>query len=116
MAVSWTFIFPCVCLVRCLGALSTWCRVYLLKVSGAKLFILPTMEPDLIATEMLAFPSKPSRSQNGSEPVNEKTTPILGVMGIISVMNSNDSINLSSLFSLSLDHRYQIRSQQCAVP
>ena len=35
-----------------------------------------TVESHLIATEMLAFPSKTSRIQNDSDPMNEKTTPI----------------------------------------
>ena len=34
------------------------------------------VEPDLIATEMLAFPSKSSRNKNGSDPINAKTTLI----------------------------------------
>ena len=35
-----------------------------------------TVEPDLIATEMLAFPSKSSRNKNDSDLINGKTTPI----------------------------------------
>ena len=37
---------------------------------------IAAVEPDLIATEMLAPPSKSSRNQNDSDPVNGKTTPI----------------------------------------
>ena len=33
-------------------------------------------EPDLIATEMLAFPSQSSKNEKGSDPINEKTTPL----------------------------------------
>ena len=33
------------------------------------------IKPDLIATEMLLFPSK-SRNKNDSDPINGKTTPI----------------------------------------
>ena len=35
-----------------------------------------TIELDLIATEILAFPYKLSRNKNDSDPINEKTTPI----------------------------------------
>ena len=35
-----------------------------------------TVESDLIATEMLAFPSKSSRDEDDSDLINEKTTPI----------------------------------------
>ena len=37
---------------------------------------LATVEMDLIATEMLAFPSKASRYQNNSNRTIAKTTPI----------------------------------------
>ena len=37
---------------------------------------LNTVEPDSIATQMLAFPSKPSRNKDDSDAVNGKTTPI----------------------------------------
>ena len=35
-----------------------------------------TVEPDLIATEMLEFPSKSSRNKNDSDPINGNTDPI----------------------------------------
>ena len=35
-----------------------------------------TVESNLIATEMVAFPSKSSRNNNDSDPVNGRTTPI----------------------------------------
>ena len=35
-----------------------------------------TVELDLIATEMLAFPSKLSRNKNDSDPISGRTTPI----------------------------------------
>ena len=38
--------------------------------------IIVTVESDLIATEMLAFPSKSSRNKNDSDPINGKTTLI----------------------------------------
>ena len=52
---------------------------------------LVTVELDLIATQMLTFSSKSSRNQNDSDPTNERTTPIYVIMGIISIMSSNDS-------------------------
>ena len=42
--------------------------------SGSK--IKYTVEPNLIATEILVFPSKSSRNKNDSDPINGKTTPI----------------------------------------
>ena len=45
----------------------------------------------MIATEILAFPSKSSRNKNDGDPVNEKTTPIRGITGVISIANSNDN-------------------------
>ena len=67
-----------------------------------------TVELDFIATEMLAFPSKLSRNKNNSDPINGKTTPIQGIIGIISIANSNGYDHFSSLFSWPLDRRYQI--------
>ena len=46
---------------------------------------ITTVELDLIAKEMLAFFSKPSRTHNDSDPANAKTTPIYGIMGIVSI-------------------------------
>ena len=71
--------------------------------------IIPgTVDPDLIATEMLGFPSKSSRNRHDSDPINEKTTPIMVIMSMISIANFNDSNHFSSLFSPPLDCRYQI--------
>ena len=68
-----------------------------------------TVEPDLIATEMLVFPSKSSRNKNDSNSTNEKTTPTYGINGIISIANSNNSDHFSLLVLQPLDRRYQIR-------
>ena len=68
---------------------------------------LYTVELDLIATEMLAFPSKSSAYKNDSDHINEKTTPIYFIIGIISIANSSD--HFLSLVSQSLDCCYQIR-------
>ena len=64
----------------------------------SSLCVRATIETDLIATEMLAFPSKSSRNKIDSDPLNEKTTPIFGMMGIISIVNSNAGDQFSSLF------------------
>ena len=45
--------------------------------------------------------------------MNEKTTPIYVIMGIISIANSDDSDNFPSLFSRLLDRHYQIGSTVC---
>ena len=68
-----------------------------------------TVEPDFIATEMSAFPSNSSRNKCDIDPVNEKTTLIKGIMGVISIVSSDDSDHFSSLFSRPLDRCYQIR-------
>ena len=41
--------------------------------------------------------------------MNGKTTPIFGIMGIVSIANSNDSDHFLSLFLQLLDRPYQIR-------
>ena len=58
---------------------------------------------------MLAFVSKSSRDKNDSDPINGKTTPVQGIMGVIPIANSNDSDHFSSLFSQLLGRHYQIR-------
>ena len=40
--------------------------------------------------------------------MNGKTTPVLGIMGVISIANSNESDDFLLLFLWLLDHRYQI--------
>ena len=57
-----------------------------------------TVQPDLIVTEMLAFPSKSSRNKNDSDPINGKTTPIQCIMGKISIVNSTIAIILYRYF------------------
>ena len=68
-----------------------------------------TVELDLIATEMLAFPSKSSRHTNDSDPIKGKTTPIYVITEIISIANSDDSDHFPLLFLWPLDRCYQIR-------
>ena len=46
---------------------------------------------------MLALPLKSSRNKGDSDPINEKTTPIYAIMGIISIASSNDSDHFSPL-------------------
>ena len=54
-----------------------------------------TVKLDLIVTEMLAFPSKSSTNKNDSDPLNEKTTPIYAITGIISTANFNHGDHFS---------------------
>ena len=71
-----------------------------------------TVEPDLIVSEMLAFPSNSSRNKNGSDPKNGKTTPIHDIMGITYIVqfsDSNDSNDVLPLFLLWLNHFYKIQ-------
>ena len=42
-------------------------KVKLLKTHSLPAGLSGTVEPDLIATEILAFPSKPSRNKNHSD-------------------------------------------------
>ena len=49
-----------------------------------------TVKPDLIATEMLAFPSNSSRNKHDSDLT-------IGILGIISIANSNNSDHFLSL-------------------
>ena len=60
---------------------------------------MPTVEPEFTTTEILAFPSKSLRNKNGSDPIDEKTTPIYPMIGIISITNSNNNDNFPLLFS-----------------
>ena len=55
------------------------------------------------------FDSASKSSKNKNDPINEKTTPMYAIMAIISIANSNDCGNFSSLFLRLLDCRYQIR-------
>ena len=54
-----------------------------------------TVEPDLTATEMLAFASNSERNKNDSDSINEKTTPIKVIMSVISIASYNNSSNFS---------------------
>ena len=51
-------------------------RITSINKSRQVIRVYSTVEPGLIATEMLAFPSKSSRNKNDSDPLDGKTTPI----------------------------------------
>lgn len=55
-----------------------------------------------MATEMPAFPFKSSRHKNDSDLMNERTTPLYGIMGIVTITNYNDSDDFLSLFFMAV--------------
>ena len=50
-----------------------------------------TVELDLIAMEILVFPSNSPRNENDRDPTDEKTSLVLCMTGVISIAQSNDS-------------------------
>ena len=74
-----------------------------------------TVEPDLMATETRFLQNHQEIKMiatmiaNDGIHINEKTTPIYVLMGIISIADSNDSHHFSLVFSQPLDGLHQIR-------